>query len=705
MPTSVLANRGQLYAQASDFARALEAAEQAAELQMLTHWTDAYWGTRQSLDTFLARVAAARAAGERTGISWAYQEQRLRTVLAETETQMGRYARAAAETTAAQQVAAARAAVDEALTLTQTAVAESLPGLTTTFGRTNPAVLEAAAGFLQDGSVLSQHLAATLPPDAVDGIRKALTEGLAMGKSQDWMLRRATRAMSMSHGRAVTILRTESLRAYREASRRTYQENAHVLGTWTWTAALDSRTCVACAVMDGTEHPLDATLDGHPRCRCAMVPRTKTWEDLGITGLDDSRPPVRDGKAWLEAQDPEVQRGIMGRAKYEAWKDGKISLDDMVARHSDDRWGTMRTERSLKAITEGRNPNYLDGTPRGDQWDKWDEGRDVRVTTGDPARREMAERHLREGQTALERDLAQVGDYDAAIKARQAQLRELVPDAAERRKVLRTDYTLRQARENKAMVQRMADESAERVERLRRELADVPTTNLPDFDPDNPLKFYGDRVVVYDRSDSTALHLRELAEDVSPEHHRHLRDHYAASPDGGFYVGDRYITELDDLGHLRGVPPRGWPPGSSFDEVPGVYNPARRVCACGGHGKGHGSTSLALHEGGHALDDAYSAAPGAGGLKASESAQYAQAVSDVPELVRSSWTPYLRPDGNPGGHGQEAWAEGFAAWTKARRLPAGEQARAVARALLGRTPTATEVEAHRPLAAYYRSLR
>ncbi|MEO1959884.1 MAG: phage minor head protein, partial [Paracoccus sp. (in: a-proteobacteria)] len=170
----------------------------------------------------------------------------------------------------------------------------------------------------------------------------------------------ATQALGLSHSRATTIMRTESLRAYRHASRATYLANQDVLDGRVWNAHLDARTCVACALMDGTVHAIDATLDGHPRCRCAMIPRTKSWEDLGVKGVADTRPPVRSGKAWLESQPAHVQRAMMGRAKFNAWAAGQIDLDDMVARTYSPQWGTMRSERSLKAILEDRNPNYFD---------------------------------------------------------------------------------------------------------------------------------------------------------------------------------------------------------------------------------------------------------------------------------------------------------------------------------------------------------
>lgn len=70
----------------------------------------------------------------------------------------------------------------------------------------------------------------------------------------------------------------------------------------------------------------------------------------------------------------------------------------------------------------------------------------------------------------------------------------------------------------------------------------------------------------------------------------------------------------DHMTELQGVQPRGWPPGATWDSVPGLYNPEKGeiVVATTGHdtpggaripqtGEGHGSTNLLLHEAGHAV--------------------------------------------------------------------------------------------------------
>ncbi|MEJ7733153.1 MAG: hypothetical protein WKG00_28650 [Polyangiaceae bacterium] len=66
----------------------------------------------------------------------------------------------------------------------------------------------------------------------------------------------------------------------------------------------------------------------------------------------------------------------------------------------------------------------------------------------------------------------------------------------------------------------------------------------------------------------------------------------------------------DYLKHLKGVRPRGWPPGSGWDSVPGTVNNNKEVVIATRDGKvpatgdGHGAYSLTVHETFHAVDRA-----------------------------------------------------------------------------------------------------
>ena len=68
---------------------------------------------------------------------------------------------------------------------------------------------------------------------------------------------------------------------------------------------------------------------------------------------------------------------------------------------------------------------------------------------------------------------------------------------------------------------------------------------------------------------------------------------------------------VEALPALSGVKPRGWPPGSSWDTVPGLYDAntkqviiATRGGAVPATGDGHGSVNPVIHETAHAIDAA-----------------------------------------------------------------------------------------------------
>ena len=361
MATTVTTPPGALYEVAAKHAADLAAGTQAAADQALAAWSQAYRQTRIDLDGLFSRMATAKAEGKAISPAWLYQQDRYKASLATAKTEMARYAQhASAVAIKAQQSSVLAAQAHAAKTMALSAQA-GLPGLATGFHAVNPANLNNLVGFLADGSPV-HTLMASLPAESGKALSDALIRGVALGHGVDRMLADANTALNIPRWRAETIIRTEALRSYRETTRQTFMANAAVLGGWTWHAALDARTCAACAVMDGTEHPVDATLDGHPRCRCAMVPRTKTWDEITgqTTGLPDTRPPVRSGKDWLAAQPDAIQRHVMGRGKHLAYQQGKIGLDDLVARPNSASYGTMRRERSLREIEQGLHPNYAD---------------------------------------------------------------------------------------------------------------------------------------------------------------------------------------------------------------------------------------------------------------------------------------------------------------------------------------------------------
>lgn len=110
---------------------------------------------------------------------------------------------------------------------------------------------------------------------------------------------------------------------------------------------------------------------------------------------------------------------------------------------------------------------------------------------------------------------------------------------------------------------------------------------------------------------------------------------------------------------LHGVQPRGWPPGKTWDDVPGAFVPDRnevviatRAGANGQReipptGSSHGSASLVLHEAGHAMDHV-------GGEVSQNDAAFRAAY----DADQAAMPEYLRQPGEAGR--SEAYAESHA---------------------------------------------
>lgn len=334
---------------------ALERLNADATDRMTRRWVDAQKRVDIEVQDLLRKMEAAKAAGIDPSPAWLYQQRRLAAVTDTIRDQVDRWAPHAEEATRDLAMDALAQGQESAQELAREAAREALPGVEAAFTAINPENMATMVGHLAPGGPL-RNLMVTIGGEAADAAEAALVQGVLLGKGSDWIGRQLTRALDIPRWRGDSIARTEALRTYRETTRQTFQ-GSNVVGSWIWHSALERRTCPACLVMHGTVHPVTETLDGHPRCRCAMVPKTKTWAELGLEGVPDTSPTIQSGKEWFGGLDAMSQRAILGSRKYDAWKAGDISLDDLVARTRSPEWGTMRRERSMTEIREGRNAN------------------------------------------------------------------------------------------------------------------------------------------------------------------------------------------------------------------------------------------------------------------------------------------------------------------------------------------------------------
>lgn len=325
---------------------ALAADEAAAFARMLEAYGRVWGNVSVELGRITAALDAARAAGEDVSPLWLYRQDRLTNLRAAVEREVTRFAAGANRETLISQLAAVSAAGAHAAELTTVALASSAPGAVADFAEVSTAALDALIGHLADGSPL-RRLFAGLPGDAGDRAQEALIRGVSRGLGPRAIATEVRHAMGGNLARAMTITRTETLRAYREASRLSFEANSDVVRAWRWTAARDLRTCGVCWAMDGTTFDTAEPMGTHPNCRCAMVPVTKTWRELGAPGSAERGGAPPTGPAAFARLSPSQQDAVLGKAKGAAYRDGRLALSDLVGVGESPAWGTTRHELSL----------------------------------------------------------------------------------------------------------------------------------------------------------------------------------------------------------------------------------------------------------------------------------------------------------------------------------------------------------------------
>ncbi len=197
-----------------------------------------------------------------------------------------------------------------------------------------------------------------LSADAQDALRRGLVTGVALGqhpsKIASAVVARVDGAFNGGLTRASVVARTEVLDAHRAASRQVHTENADVLEGWRWLATVTGRsahrTCTSCWALHGrlfsadTAGPLD-----HQQGRCARVPVTRSWADLGIDG-DEPADNFPDARAIFADLPRDQQVAVMGPARHALWASGAVDFDDLAELVDNPGWRPSYRPRSVASL-------------------------------------------------------------------------------------------------------------------------------------------------------------------------------------------------------------------------------------------------------------------------------------------------------------------------------------------------------------------
>jgi SPP1 gp7 family putative phage head morphogenesis protein len=323
-------------------------ARERAELRELLRVYGVLFRRLRAEERGLAALIAEAAEHGTDASRWLNRQRRTHDFLALLEQQLAQFTIAAERHIRAIQSGHAQQAIRDVPDLAQSMLGPAPSGVQVSveFRPPHPNTVLHMIGTSGDGTPL-RLLLDEVARDAAGKVRDELLAGVARGQSPRVTARRIVRQANIAPNRALTISRTETLRTYREVSRQGMLANQGVVQGWEWRAQFGRRTCAMCWAMSGKRFTADESMDTHPNCRCAMLPVTLSWEELGFRVVPDNRPSLPTGAEAFDALTATDRRAILGPAKAAAYEAGDLALDDLVRPTRSARWGRGRREASL----------------------------------------------------------------------------------------------------------------------------------------------------------------------------------------------------------------------------------------------------------------------------------------------------------------------------------------------------------------------
>lgn len=222
---------------------------------------------------------------------------------------------------------------------------ETIAALSVVWDAPNFGAIQSLVGMLGDGSPLSL-IFSEYGAAAAQRLSDTLLRGFMLGKGPRTVAGWLRADLGGSLSRALTISRTEIVRAYRQAKTASFEANPDLVTGWVWICALDSTSCIGCIEQHGSVHPPDEQLEDHPNGKCAQQPLTPSYAELAqrfgipeLADIPDPVPAVASGESWFLRQPLSVQAGIVNPQALDLYKSGRVSFADLVRTREDRVWG------------------------------------------------------------------------------------------------------------------------------------------------------------------------------------------------------------------------------------------------------------------------------------------------------------------------------------------------------------------------------
>lgn len=163
-------------------------------------------------------------------------------------------------------------------------------------------------------------LAGESTPQIVRSLQGTMARGYADG------------AMAFARRTVTMLTRTTLTHTSAQARDLTFRRNADVVGKVRFVATLDLRTSLICADRDGQVYSVDEPYEKpplHPHCRSTLQP--VIGPQIGFRAALGGRVDARTRYVeWIKTRSAAEQNLVLGKRKAEAWRAGRLSIDEMV---------------------------------------------------------------------------------------------------------------------------------------------------------------------------------------------------------------------------------------------------------------------------------------------------------------------------------------------------------------------------------------
>lgn len=203
-----------------------------------------------------------------------------------------------------------------------------------------------------------------------DRFADEMRKGMLLGEENAKLIQRVRGPggiMQLSRESAERLVRASVQTAANVARETVYEDNTDIISALEWSATLDTRTTIFCAVRSGKAYtPIDHKPIGHDipwvfgpgkshwGCRSTSIPQLKSWRELGINAdevpettrasMDGQVAASQSFETWLGKQSKARQDTVLGAGKAQLWRDGKITFRDLL-----DQNGRPLTTAELRA--------------------------------------------------------------------------------------------------------------------------------------------------------------------------------------------------------------------------------------------------------------------------------------------------------------------------------------------------------------------